>query len=83
MALDDFADPRVGIAAAATATLMSPRARNVLRRGVVYGVAGAMKAADAVSSAAKNVAQEAQATTGSDGAPQAGRRTRAARAESS
>jgi len=60
MALDDFVDPEVGIAVAATALAFSPRVRNVVRRGLVVGLAGVMKAADSVGGAARNVAGEAQ-----------------------
>lgn len=65
MALEDFADSEVGIAVAVTALALSPKARNVLRRGLVYGLAGAMKAGDAVSNAARGVATQAQNTAAS------------------
>ncbi|HEU4974866.1 MAG TPA: hypothetical protein VFT50_07215 [Baekduia sp.] len=55
MALDDFLDSEVGIAAAATAIALSPRVRHTIRRGAVLGLAGAMKAADAVGSGARAV----------------------------
>jgi hypothetical protein len=47
--------------------MMSPRVRGVLRRGVVYGLAGAFAAGDAVTSAAKNVGRGATATASQDG----------------
>lgn len=56
MGVEDFIDADVGVAVAATAALMSPRARNIMRRGAVYGLAGALKAGDAVGSAARGVA---------------------------
>jgi hypothetical protein len=57
MALEDYLESEVAIAVAATAAVMSPRFRRVLRRGAVYGVAGALKATDVVSAAARGVAQ--------------------------
>jgi hypothetical protein len=56
MGVEDFIDAEVGVAVAATAALLSPRARKVVRRGAVYGLAGALKASDAVGSAARGVA---------------------------
>ena len=60
MALEDYLESEVVVAVAATATLLSPRARKVLRRGAVYGVAGALMAGDAVSSAVRNAAPGVQ-----------------------
>ena len=60
MALEDFVDPEVGIAVAATALVTSPQARNFMRRGLVYGLAGAFKLGDAVSSGARGMAESAQ-----------------------
>jgi hypothetical protein len=57
MALEDFLESEVAIAVAATAAACSPRFRRVLRRGAVYGVAGALKATDVVTAAARGVAQ--------------------------
>lgn len=62
MALEDFVDPEVGIAVAATAAVMSPRVRGVLRQGAVYGLAALMKAGDSLGSAARGVAEGAQST---------------------
>ena len=56
MALDDFLDSEVAVAVAATAVALSPGARRLLRRGAVYGVAGALKATDVVTAAARGVA---------------------------
>jgi hypothetical protein len=56
MALDDYLDSEVAVAVAATAVALSPRVRRVLRRGAVYGVAGALKATDVVTAAARGVA---------------------------
>lgn len=56
MALEDYLESEVAIAVAATAAVMSPRGRRLLRRGAVYGVAGALKATDVVTAAARGVA---------------------------
>jgi hypothetical protein len=56
MAVEDYLESEVAIAVAATVAVMSPRFRRVLRRGAVYGVAGALKATDVVSAAARGVA---------------------------
>ena len=65
MALEDFLDSEVGIAVAATAVVLSPRARSLVRRGIVYGLAGALRAGDALSGAARGVAGEVQQTAAS------------------
>jgi len=56
MALDDFLDSEVAVAVAATAVAFSPGARRLVRRGAVLGVAGALKATDVVTAAARGVA---------------------------
>jgi hypothetical protein len=54
-----------GIAAVVTAAVASPRVRQVMRRGAVYGLAGLMIAGDKITGAARGVAhQVAQRTTG-------------------
>ena len=60
MELDDFLETEVGVAVAATAALFSPRVRKTLRRGAVYGVAGALMAGDAIAGFAKGVGRGAQ-----------------------
>ena len=59
MAMDDYMESEVAVAVAVTAVVMSPRARNVLRKGAVYGLAGVLKAADAVGSFARGVGRGA------------------------
>jgi hypothetical protein len=54
----DLFDKEVVMAVGATAALMSERARRVLRRGAVYGIAGVMSAGEAVASAAKSVGRD-------------------------
>ena len=56
MALDDWMDSEVAVAVAATAAVLSPGFRRVLRRGAVYGVAGVLKATDVATAAARGVA---------------------------
>jgi hypothetical protein len=75
MALDDYLDSEVAIAVAATAVALSPRVRRVVRRGAVYGVAGALKATDVVTAAARGVASgvssQGEPTAGGDGRAEA------------
>jgi hypothetical protein len=80
MALEDYFETEVGIAVAATAALFSPKARKVLRRGAVYGLAGALMAGDAVVGFAKGVGRGAQqaATSARQAAAEAGQKTQAA-----
>ena len=56
MGLDEYLESEVAVAVAATAVALSPRARRLLRRGAVYGVAGALKAADVATAVARGVA---------------------------
>jgi hypothetical protein len=60
MALEDYLETEVAVAVAATAAVLSPRVRGALRRGAVYGIAGVLRAGDAISSAAPAVSQGAQ-----------------------
>ena len=60
MALKDYTDSHVAVAVAATAMVCSPRMREMLRRGAVHGVAGALMAGDAVASFARGVGRGAQ-----------------------
>jgi len=60
MAVEDFLESEVAVAVAVTAAVLSPRVRGVLRRGLVYGVAGVLKAGDALSSTVQNAAAVAQ-----------------------
>jgi hypothetical protein len=75
MEIEDFAEPEIAITAAVAAAVFSPRARKVMRKGLVYGMAGVLAAGDAVTSFAQSVgqgvrqasAQTAQASQGADG----------------
>jgi hypothetical protein len=53
--------------AGGTAAIMSERTRKVFRRGIVYGLAGAISAGDVVASAAKEVAHSAEEVVSSAG----------------
>ncbi len=59
MALEDFLEPEVAVTAVVTAAIFSPRARKLIRRGAVYGMAGLLIAGDAVASFANSVKQGA------------------------
>jgi hypothetical protein len=54
MALEEFLESEVAIAVAATAALSSSRVRRVLRRGAVYGLAGVLRAGDAIGAVARD-----------------------------
>jgi hypothetical protein len=66
MALDDFLETEVAIAAGLTAAAFSPRVRQVVRRGAVLGLAGMMSAGDAIAGAARGAVDQAQAARGHD-----------------
>jgi hypothetical protein len=55
MDFEDLLEPEVAIGAAVAAAIFSPRVRGLLRKGAVYGLAGALVAGDAVTTAAKGV----------------------------
>jgi hypothetical protein len=63
--LDDLLEPEVMIAVGVTAAVMSPPVRKVLRKGVVYGLAGLLIAGDKIVGAARGMAQGAQNLTAS------------------
>jgi hypothetical protein len=67
MAMEDYFDSEVAVAVAATAAALSPGFRRVLRRGAVYGVAGALKATDVVTAAARGVAHGVSSQTAAGG----------------
>jgi hypothetical protein len=60
MALEDYLEPEVAVAAVVTAAVFSPRARKFLRRGAVYGMAGILKAGDLATGFAGSIRQGAQ-----------------------
>jgi hypothetical protein len=63
MALDDYLDSEIGIAVAATAVLLSPRVRGLVRKGIVSVLAGAIKAGDVVARGTRNMQEEAKHVT--------------------
>jgi hypothetical protein len=67
MALDDFLESEVAIAVGATAAVLSPRVRGLLRSGAVYGLAGALIAGDAVASVARGAGRGAHHAAASAG----------------
>lgn len=72
MEVDDFATSEIAVAVAATAALMSPRVRQTIRKGLVFGVAGVMMAGDAVASFARGVSRGAQQVTAPGGTAENG-----------
>jgi hypothetical protein len=60
-------DGQRGLTVAAAALALSPEARRVARRGLVYGVAGTLKAGDVVASAARGAVRGAQAGLAGEG----------------
>jgi hypothetical protein len=67
MAVEDYLEPEVAVAVAVTAAVCSPPVRRILRRGLVYGLAGLIVARDKVSSAAQAVTKKAQEVASSAG----------------
>ena len=63
-------DPQRGLTVAATALALSPDARRLARRGLVYGVAATLKAGEVVASTARGAVRGAQ--SGLAGEPDAG-----------
>jgi hypothetical protein len=59
MDVEDLFEAEVGLAVAATAAVFSPRTREIMQRGAVYALAGALKAGDAVASIARGDRGEA------------------------
>jgi hypothetical protein len=67
MAVEDYLEPEVAVAVAVTAAVCSPPVRRVLRRGLVYGLAGLIVARDKVSHAAQAVTKKAKEVASSTG----------------
>jgi hypothetical protein len=57
--LDDYLEPEVLIAVAVTAAVASPPVRKVLRKGLVYGLAGLLTVGDKITEAAHSLAERA------------------------
>ena len=60
MEFDDYLQPEIAVTAAVTAVIFSPPARRLLRRGVVYGLAGALTVGDAITSFAHSIGRGVQ-----------------------
>lgn len=69
-------ETEVGLAIVGTAAAVSPRARRLLRQGAVYGLAGAMKAGDAVWGAARGAVRGVADGASGDGSPPAKQRAK-------
>ena len=67
MSLDDYLESEVAVAVAATAAILSPRVRRLVRGGAVYGLAGVLIAGDAVGSLARGAGRGAQRAASSAG----------------
>ena len=63
MDIEDFASSEIAVAVAATAAILSPRVRQTVRKGLIFGLAGVMMAGDAVASFARGVSRGAQQVT--------------------
>jgi len=55
MEFEDYLEPEIAVTAVVTAALFSPRARKLIRRGLVYGTAGVLMAGDTITSFARSV----------------------------
>jgi hypothetical protein len=66
--MDDVFSTESALVAAVTATVLSPKTRETMRKGAVYGLAGVMKAGDVVAGAARGAVRgvrgEASETAG-------------------
>ena len=77
MGLDEMMSTETAFVAAATAAVLSPKTRDVIRKGAVYGVAGALKVGDVVAGAARGAVRGVRSGDGatSDAAAAASSRT--------
>lgn len=62
MEFEDFMEPEIAVTAAVAAAIFSPRARKVIRKGLVYSMAGVLAAGDAITSLAQSVSHGIQQT---------------------
>jgi hypothetical protein len=60
MDLEDYVQPEIAVTAAVAAAVFSPRTRRLVRRGVVYGLGGALMAGDAVRSFSRSIGRGLQ-----------------------
>ncbi|GAC1549271.1 MAG: hypothetical protein NVS2B7_25330 [Herpetosiphon sp.] len=68
MAVEDFLESEVAVAVAATAAVLSPRVRGVVRKGLVYGMAGVLMAGDTLTTFARSVSRGAREAAGATAA---------------
>jgi hypothetical protein len=61
MALEDYLEPEIAVTAVVVAAVASPRARKIIRRGAVYGLAGILVAGDALTTVGKGIGRGVQA----------------------
>jgi hypothetical protein len=76
MEFEDFVEPEIAVTAAVTAAVFSPRARKVIRKGLVYGMAGALAAGDILASFARSIGQGCQQASAAPAARAGGRQVR-------
>ena len=60
MAVEDYLEPEVAVTAVVAAAVFSPKGRQLIRRGLVYGLAGVLVAGDAITNVARGIGQGAQ-----------------------
>ncbi|GCE07396.1 hypothetical protein [Dictyobacter aurantiacus] len=65
---EDFVEPEIAVTAAVVAVIFSPRARKLIRQGLVYGTAGVLMAGDAINSFARSVGRSFEQTQRGAGA---------------
>ncbi len=61
--LEDYAQPEIGLAAAAVVVLLSPRVRRGLRWGLVQGLSGLLAASDGIVALAHRLTPMPQQTS--------------------
>jgi len=73
VALDDLLSSESAFVAAVTAAVLSPKTRDTMRKGAVYGLAGVLKAGDVVAGAARGAVRGVRGdeAAASDGAARA------------
>jgi len=57
MDFEDFVEPEIAVTAVLTAALFSPRARKIIRKGMVYGMASILTAGDVATAFGRSVRQ--------------------------
>jgi hypothetical protein len=83
LGVDDYVNSEAGVVAAATAAAVSPRARELFRRGAVYGLAGLLKTGDVAVAAVRGAVRGAKGEVGGTSGAAAPKRTTGTTAASS